>query len=212
MDSAITDKEKLDLAWNYFQQHAQQRLNYFNFFIIFSGLMTNAYIATLQEKFLFPWIGIIIGLIQVFISYIFLKIDQRNKFLTKHSENVIISIESRNNITNDSENIDEITLFTSEEGKTKEKKKNEHFLFRQISHGDSFKIIYFTFILLGLASSIWTIFNNTKISESTTKQEIIKIDTLKLDIIKIDTLNNNITIPHEKIDTSITKPNQQPHK
>ena len=191
MNSNITDKEKLDLAWKYFQQHAQQRLNYFNFFIVFSGLMTNAYIATLQEKFLFPWVGVIIGLIQAFISYIFLKIDQRNKFLTKHSENVIVNIESGYSTNNDPESKDATLLFTNEPYRTIEQKKKEIFLFRQFSHGISYKIIYFAFITFGLISSIWAYSNNMKILEQPTKQEMIDIDTLKIDIIKIDTIRTN---------------------
>ena len=93
-EKEITDKEWLDLAWKHFQQHAQQRILYMNYFVVFSTILSTGLISTFQINFQMPVIGIGIGLIQVFLSFIFFKIDERNRFLTKHSETSIVSIET----------------------------------------------------------------------------------------------------------------------
>jgi hypothetical protein len=77
-NGCVTEKEILTLSWNYFQQHAQQRLSLFNFFVVFASLMTTGLISTFQTKYEIHFIGIGVGLVLAFISFIFWKIDERN--------------------------------------------------------------------------------------------------------------------------------------
>lgn len=53
----ISKKEMLMIAWNYFQQHAQQRISYFNFFVAFSALITTGMISTFQEDYKYHIVG-----------------------------------------------------------------------------------------------------------------------------------------------------------
>ena len=46
--SYIENKDILNTSWLYFQQHAQQRISYFNFFVAFSTLLTTGMISTFQ--------------------------------------------------------------------------------------------------------------------------------------------------------------------
>ena len=76
----------------------------------------------------------------------FLKIDERNKFLTKHSEDIIKRLEIE-------DEANPYKIFNDEEIKSLEKRKEDKkkFLFnRQISHGKSYKIIYIFFFFVGI--------------------------------------------------------------
>jgi hypothetical protein len=89
----IDAKDVYAMTWNYFQQHAQQRIACFNFFVVFQALMTTGLLATFQPHFKTYFVGVGIGLLQALISFVFWKVDQRNKYLTKHGENAIIEFE-----------------------------------------------------------------------------------------------------------------------
>jgi len=92
-ESTIREEAVLNMAWAYFQQHANQRIGYFNFFVIFSSLMTTGLLTTFRENFRVHYIGVVIGVLQMIFSFVFWKIDDRNKFFTKNGENAIKKIE-----------------------------------------------------------------------------------------------------------------------
>jgi hypothetical protein len=151
--SSITSKEWLNLSWNYFQQHAEQRISYFNFFVVFSTILTAGLISTYANDFKAPYLGVGIGLIESFVSFIFLKIDSRNMVLTRNAEKVIKKIES----DFDALGKESYKLFTSEEATTAQLKndnKNKFILYRHITHGQSYKIIYCTFFFIGILMAI----------------------------------------------------------
>lgn len=142
----IKNQVWLNLAWNYFQQHAQQRISYFNFFVIFSTILLSGLIAsfsrTVDNR---EFIVVGIGSIQVFVAYIFLKIDERNRFLTQHSEEIIKSFESKYSTLPDS-----LKLFNESDRKTQAIKNYRPGLFGFMSHGQAYKFIYIGFIIIGL--------------------------------------------------------------
>lgn len=160
----ITDKDWLDLAWKHFQQHAQQRISYFNFFVIFSTILTSGIIATFQNGYTAPYLGIELGLLQAFLSFMFKKIDERNSFLTKHAENVIKKIEKAEN---------SYQLFNEEEQLSVQLPIAKNPLNRQYSHGKSYKIIYNTFGMIGLMLAIGSSFAYRNSPQTDDKQIII---------------------------------------
>ncbi|MEQ8364029.1 MAG: hypothetical protein RH948_14250 [Cyclobacteriaceae bacterium] len=146
----ITDREWLDIAWKYFQQHAQQRVQHFNFFITLSAILSTGLLTTFQSDLQAPLVGIGIGLIQAQVSFIFYKIDNRNRFLTKLSENVLKRLE-----------LDTIgnayKLFTEEEKITlllNKSDKSRMFFNRQFGHGQLYRIVFITFFIVGISGSI----------------------------------------------------------
>lgn len=145
----ITDKEWLDVACKHFLQHAQQRIQYFNFFVIFSTILTTGVVSTFQKDFQARYLGIGLGLVQIFLAFMFRKIDDRNSFLTKHSEKIIKELES------DYEQAGKKTynLFTGEHQDTlakKQEEKKRFFLFKNFTHGESYRIIYAFFLFIGV--------------------------------------------------------------
>lgn len=149
----ISDKEWLDLAFKYFIQHAQQRVQHFNYFILFSSLLTTASVTTMQPNFQKYYLGILFGVIQIIVSYFFIKLDNRNRFLIKQSEKVIKYYEKAKKNNNPS-------LFLTEERETNHlKTKNNFFLTRHFSHKDTYRAIYVTFACIGVISLIINLYH-----------------------------------------------------
>lgn len=157
-DDKLTPKEALDVAWKYFQQHAHQRIAFFNFFVIFQALMTSGLLATFRPEFGPHVIGVGIGVMQTFIAYVFWKVDQRNKFLTKHGELALIELEKLYAfVPDDSPEPSPVQIFTSEVVRTaavKERVKDERFWKRQKSHSKSFNLLFVVFAFVGLSGAL----------------------------------------------------------
>jgi hypothetical protein len=195
--TSITDKDWLDLAWKHFQQHAQQRIQYFNYFVIFSTILSTGLVSTFQNNFQAPYLGIGIGLIQAYLAFIFWKIDERNRLLTKHGENIIKEIEANYETTGNNS----YKLFTSEVNETnkqKESNKNKFFLWHHFSHGKSYRIIFVTFFLIGIVGTTISFLNFMHPIPPVNDNKKIE-GTIQIRIDRIDSLNNLILIQETKL-------------
>lgn len=168
----LTEKDALDIAWKYFQQHAQQRVSYFNFFVLFSSLLTTGLMASLNTQFNLPQLGIGMGLMQMLIAFIFLKIDERNKYLTKIGETALIKLESLYEC-HGAQSL-EIQVFSHELDKTSAMRKSvERWnIFGQLSHSQCFKIIYLAYAFAGLIGAMFAIYIATH--EHSIKENVAK--------------------------------------
>ncbi|TKJ39298.1 MAG: hypothetical protein CEE38_00720 [Planctomycetes bacterium B3_Pla] len=190
--NCVSEKDILDIAWNYFQQHAQQRLSFFNFFVIFSVLMTTGLISTFQEKYNAHSIGIAIGLMLSLISYVFWKIEERNKYLTKTGENAIKQIEQHYPCAKCYPDPVKFKIFSLEQEETDKIRKEQRgkiFVFRQISHSKSFNLIFFVFFVvgvLGAGASIYFQFYHPQSEQKIQQRKTdLEINDLKEDISKL---------------------------
>lgn len=113
----MEEKDCLDIAWKYFQQHAQQRISYFNFFVLFSTILLTGFFTLFFNSSCDITIGMPIEIIESFLAFIFWKIDKRNQHLTHIAEEVIRRIESK------SPAIKEYAVFTIEEADRQNEKK-----------------------------------------------------------------------------------------
>ncbi|MCY3748934.1 MAG: hypothetical protein OXG64_06525 [Chloroflexi bacterium] len=82
---------RLDYAWRWFALHAKQRMTMFNYFLVASGILANAYGLLLREDF---WEAAIvaasIGCLAGLVSW---GLDVRNRQLVKLAEEVLANIE-----------------------------------------------------------------------------------------------------------------------
>ena len=85
----FTQKDFHKYSWNYFSAHAAQRMSLFNFFVVFSSLVTTALLGSFQEKLRIYPLGLGFGLLLTLISFVFWKLDQRVSFLIKHAEEAL---------------------------------------------------------------------------------------------------------------------------
>jgi hypothetical protein len=91
----VPDAELRKQAWDYFQLHANQRLMTFNFYLFIAALLTTGLLATFQRQYRAPFLGAGLGVLLVLLSFVFWKLDQRNKFLIKNAEAALRYFESQ---------------------------------------------------------------------------------------------------------------------
>jgi hypothetical protein len=195
--NCVTEKDILHISWNYFQLHAQQRLSFFNFFVIFSALMTTGLISTFQEKYDAHFIGIAVGLMLSLIAFVFWKIDERNKYLTKASEDAIKIIEQHYKCSQCYIDSNKFQIFSREEIETNQiriSQKKRLFPFRQISHSKSFNFIFLVYFIIGLVGAgTSTFYQFSHISSNDQNvQEIIKRDISNINN-RIDKINSTMS-------------------
>lgn len=164
--------EAIEHAWRYFQLHAGQRITVFNYFIVFSGLILTGLASTIQASPRLSSVGIILGLLLSFLSFVFWKLDQRTSFLIKHAEDLIKTIEPA-----------AATLFLGEAARTEDAKKEKGLW----TYGKVFRTIFLVLGLVGISGSVasglrwsgilsWTDDAQAKVAPTTAY--LLKADTL----------------------------------
>jgi predicted PurR-regulated permease PerM len=214
----ITEKDILGISWDYFQLHANQRMNCFNFFIVFSSLLSTGLLTTFQKDFKVHYIGIALGILQMFLSFIFWQIDVRNKNLIKNGENVIKNIETNYLQTHP----EKLCVFLTEETETNkstkkdevdpnESTKNKKPLFQKsMSIRRAFNFIFLIFFIFGLLGAslsiiIWVI-DNPQTQTSVEFEIINQIDAIESNM---QNLLNNITQLEKNIESNDNEENNQ---
>ncbi len=84
-------KLRYDYAWNWFNYHANQRVSMFNYFLIITGILANAYVGILKEGLLEIAAGL--GGLGLFTTIGFFFLDCRNKQLVGMGEDVLEKLE-----------------------------------------------------------------------------------------------------------------------
>jgi hypothetical protein len=132
-------------AGKYFEIHAKQRMSVFNFFVIMFGSFSAGLAATFQGPKKYSAVGVVIGIVLMFLAFIFWKLDQRVRFLIKHAEAVLVSAEEQS--------IPEPQrLFANEVSITAGKARGPAY-FRMWTYGSSFRFVFIIAALIGFAGS-----------------------------------------------------------
>lgn len=153
------DKDIQKYIWDYFQMHSSQRMLVFNFYIVLSSLMITGIVSTFQAKTNMHLIGSILGFLLTYISFIFWKLDERTKYLIKHSEEALKHIESKFSVDCNQGKPHLLQLFIREEFLTNEirKNKNNNILQKQYSYSNNLRSIFLLFGISGFAGMIISI-------------------------------------------------------
>jgi hypothetical protein len=144
-------------AWDYFQLHTRQRMSLVNFFIVFATILSTGLVSSFTLTSDAHPIGAILGFLLVCISFIFWKLDERNKFLTKHGEPALKYIESQFKVCSKDDEPHPIQLFTSEEKVTKQLRETQDWWKRQMSFSESFKFLFLLYGVIGLVGAVVSI-------------------------------------------------------
>ena len=178
--STITEKEVLDFVWKYFQQHAAQRISHLNFFVLFASSMAAGMISTFQFKAYV--LGVAIGLLLSFVSFIFWKFDERNKYLIKISEKALIELESNFPFISQNDAQDQkqdvIKIFTSEFFLTNSLKIDQKplpFWKRQFSHSSCLNLLFVVFGCIGMLSAVLSLFFVLTVSPKDMRSQTVTV-------------------------------------
>ena len=141
------DKNQIDVLkiyYGYFELHSRQRLSCFNYFIAISSIILGAYGNILLKNGGAFYFELLFAILLFSISFVFLRIDLRNKHLIKHSENVIIKYEDI--LVNEN-----LKLFKNEEIYSSDIKSNLNYLNRHMySHSQLYKTIYLIYKIIAI--------------------------------------------------------------
>jgi hypothetical protein len=148
-------EKQRNYLWSYFQLHSSQRLTTVNFFILISTVIITGYWFGIDK---FPFLGIIIGIVLILISFVFWKLDQRNRFIIKNVESALRYLESKNKLQDNSNTPHMLNIFSYEEKLTSELKSNSVLFWnRHFTYTACFNTIFVIFASLGLLGVIFSI-------------------------------------------------------
>lgn len=140
-----------EYAWKYFSLHADQRIKTFNFFVVLSTLITSAIVASYKTTSIHNYSGYL-GFVLLTISFVFWRLDLRNKMLIKIGEEALKDFEKQLIEVVEGKEPNVRQLFLREEWLTKQlRAPTEKRSFMQIiSYSDCFNILFFLFGAGGL--------------------------------------------------------------
>lgn len=145
-------------VWNYFQLHASQRLITFNFYIVISTAIAAGYIVALGVNSI-PVLAILLGFTITLLSFIFWKLDVRNKLLIKNAEEALRYLEALTYKPGDKNESNVLKIFTYEEEQTNKMKTSRSFWpwKNHYSYSKCFNIVFAVFGILGLIGTVYAI-------------------------------------------------------
>lgn len=148
---------------SYFELHASQRLKTFNFFIIFCTLIATGYISVIKENDI-AFLAIIFGFLISFFSFIFWKLDSRNRRLIWNTEEALKLLECNSCIEYKDGTFSPIQIFNYEAEQRKKVNINIHWLSWKYHYSFSqcFNLVFFIMGVLGILAAIyatWLIFS-----------------------------------------------------
>lgn len=151
-DPHLTNETLRKQAWDYFQMHSSQRLTTFNFYIVISSVITTALFSTFQKDYKVPLLGVPLGLMLSFFSFIFWKLDSRNKQLIKGAEAALKYFESTSGIKDSEDGPHIAKVFQHEEWVSEQRKGKRSILpwKSYYSYSRSFNKVFFAFAVIGL--------------------------------------------------------------
>ena len=143
-----------DRAWQAFAAHAGQRLTTFNFYLVLSSLLITAMAATFQKDFRLPYLGAVVGALLAFMSYLFWRLDKRNRELIKLSESALKHFEAAISPVDSTQPYHPAAFFLRDDYETGPKKAASKWYWRKhYSYANILDRVYLTFAVVGLVGA-----------------------------------------------------------
>lgn len=142
-------------AWDYFQLHSSQRIATFNFYITLSTAILAGIGTALQRNFNLPEMAIVLGILLGLISFIFWKLDRRNKMMIKGVEKALKEIEDHVMPRGENE-IPKMSLFHRDDAEVIRRRRISHIVPGQghFSYTDCFNLLFWTFGMIGAVGGL----------------------------------------------------------
>ncbi len=149
----MTDEELRKQAWDFFQMQAGQRLTTINFYIAISSLLSTGLAAALKTDINLPHLGSAFGLLLILFSFVFYKLDQRNRDLIQGAEAALKFFESMAALKDEAGIPHIAKRFNREEYDTNQKKALASWCFwrNHYSYSQCFRFMFVIFGCVGLA-------------------------------------------------------------
>lgn len=151
MQATLSDVQERDrkYAWDYFQLHSSQRMASFNFYVTLSTALLAGASGALQPSVNLVNIALVLSIVLVTVSFVFWKLDGRNKLLIKNSEEALREIEKGMESPNSP--TPAISLFRYDEQAVMKRRAHRSLIFwrNYYSYSDVFNLVFILFGMLG---------------------------------------------------------------
>ena len=146
-------------AWDFFQMQTDQRLTTFNFYIALSSLLSGGLAASLKMDVKVPYVGLLMGVLLVFLSFIFWKLDCRNRDLIKGAEEALKFFEEKVSFNGAGEVPHVVKRFLREDYETGIKKKANTWRFwsNHFTYSQCLRLVFAAFGVMGLLGAVWSV-------------------------------------------------------
>lgn len=144
-----------EYAWGYFELHAQQRLQLFEFYITLSTATLAGFFALIQVSDGHPLLSLV-GFALSFFSFVFWKLELRTRALVKNAEEALKHLDAQHSLADVSGAPHPLRMFDRDDHFTSRAKKRSittgHF-----SYARSFRWVFIFFASLGLLLGGWAL-------------------------------------------------------
>jgi hypothetical protein len=139
-------KEMRDYAWKYFSLHADQRIKTFNFYLVLATFAVGGMLTVIKDTG-HAWVVAVIAFLLGFLSFVFYKLDCRNKQLVRHGEAALKRLEEESGFEDEESKPHVFKLFTKEKHDTdilKSKAQGEYPEFH-LTYSNCFNAVFWMF-------------------------------------------------------------------
>jgi hypothetical protein len=154
MSDASNSEKSLDevfrgYVWDYFALHADHRLRAFHFYILLSTALLGGFALSVKNGGLYKWMATF-GVLLVFFSFVFWKMDDRTRQLVKNGENALKFLDAQHALTDQESLPHALRLFSREEASSS-KLKPYPLISGHFSYARCFRWVFSTFSIVGLS-------------------------------------------------------------
>jgi hypothetical protein len=155
----VKNEELQKQAWDFFQMQAGQRLTTFNYYVVISSVLCTGLAASFKADSSNPLLGISFGFLLVLFSFVFWKLDHRNKDLIKGAEDALKYFEDSSDLMDEYGTPHIAKRFKREEFETSKKKNARTWKVWQncYTYSECFWFVFTIFSIVGLAGAAWSI-------------------------------------------------------
>ena len=136
-----------EYAWDYFQLHAEQRLKAFQFFITLATAIVGGFLLLFRYGQAHKWAAVL-GVLLIFLSFVFWKLDLRTRGLVKNAEAALKYLDSAHDLPDIDGDPNPLRLFTRDDHETSKVSKLS-LLSGHFSYSRCFEWVFAMFALLG---------------------------------------------------------------
>lgn len=148
--------ERRKYAWGYFQYHASQRLTTFNFYIVICTLIGAAYCTVVKADGV-PFVGTVLGLLLCFVSFIFWRLDCRNKQMIVNVQKALKELEKQDVASTSRQRPSVLQIFRYEEAQTKTftNDTSRPFWQKHYRYSECFTLVFRVFFVVGFCAAVY---------------------------------------------------------
>ncbi len=171
MAGEFDHRDALKYSWDYFHFHASQRLTTFNFYLVICGFVIAGYATALRDSHDSP-VAALLGLVLSLISFIFWKLDLRNRQMIWNAEDALKELEDTFDFA---DKRSPIRIFRYEEDQSASVTRGRFVPRcwpRLFTFSVCFGIVFATFAALGLGGAIYARFRGRPTARAVARQHV----------------------------------------